>query len=70
MENPAEKGAYFDEHQKEICKLCEDLIIGGCSMTSTFLCEGRFCDKALEMFIEEFEPDAKAGEPHEPVSGT
>jgi hypothetical protein len=61
MKNPANKGDYFDEHQEEICKLCEDLIIGGCSMTSTFLCEGRFCDSALDMFIEEHDETRKEG---------
>jgi len=41
----------FDEHQEAICELCEDEIIHGQSMTCTFLCEGRFCDEALAMYL-------------------
>jgi RNase P subunit RPR2 len=44
-----------DEYQEIICKLCEELIIEGSSISSTFLCEGRFCDRALEMFLESSE---------------
>lgn len=50
-----DKQDFFDEHQEAICKICEDEIIEGCSMTSTFLCEGRFCTQALELFLEEYD---------------
>jgi hypothetical protein len=41
--------------QEELCGRCEDEIIEGCSNCSTFQCEGRFCDQALQIFIDEKE---------------
>lgn len=48
----SDKQKDFEEHQEDICKLCEDEIIHGMNMTSTFLCEGRFCEDALQRFME------------------
>jgi hypothetical protein len=45
----------MEANQEEICKLCEAEIIGCKHSTSTFLCEGRFCDEAVELFNEEKE---------------
>ncbi len=41
-----------DSQQDEMCDLCEDLVLGCHNMTSTFVCEGRYCDEAYEMYVE------------------
>jgi len=45
----------FDENQESICSHCESVIICCNSMTSTFICEGRFCEDAFESWSEEDE---------------
>jgi hypothetical protein len=39
-------------NQDLVCKYCEDFIICGSSSCSTFLCEGRYCERAREEYIE------------------
>jgi len=39
--------------QERMCELCEQHIIECSSMSSTFMCEGRFCVDAYELFIDE-----------------
>ena len=36
----------FDKFGNDICKLCERKIINCNSISSTFICEGRWCDEA------------------------
>jgi hypothetical protein len=43
-----------DSEQERLCKFCEENIINCGSVTSTFICEGSFCDEAFDMFIEEY----------------
>lgn len=46
--------------KEDLCKFCEEHIIEGSSMTSHFLCEGRYCEEAAERykeFISEDEPE-------------
>lgn len=43
-----------EQNQEEVCKMCEDLILGCSSSSSTFLCEGCSCEEANEMFIENY----------------
>lgn len=46
-----------ENNQEEICRFCEKNIIGHCSMTAHYQCEGRYCEEANEMFYEEY-PEA------------
>lgn len=39
-----------DDIQNAICTHCEDTILGCKHSTSTFLCEGRYCDQAEDSF--------------------
>jgi len=41
-----------DKYQEEICELCESQLLGCKSVTSTFICEGRYCEEAFELFLE------------------
>lgn len=41
-----------DDIQNKICIHCEDTILGCKHSTSTFLCEGRYCEQAKETFYE------------------
>lgn len=41
-----------DNIQNAICTHCEDTILGCKHSTSTFLCEGRYCDQAEETFYD------------------
>lgn len=41
--------------EEDLCKYCEDHILGCSAITSTFLCEGRYCESAKESYIEYLE---------------
>lgn len=43
-----------ENDQEEICSFCEVNILGCKKSTLTFLCEGRWCEEASEMFYEDF----------------
>ncbi len=43
--------------QDAICRLCEDKIIEGSRMSYHFMCEGRFCEDATEMYLEQLEDE-------------
>lgn len=45
----------LENYQEEICKLCENHILDAENMTSTFMCEGRFCSDAKELYLEDNE---------------
>jgi len=44
----------FDK-QQAVCEYCENHIIEGGSSSTTFLCEGRFCEEAEEAYDEYIE---------------
>jgi len=50
---PSKQDKYLEDNQESICKYCEDHIIEGCSITSTFQCEGSFCVQATESWLED-----------------
>lgn len=41
----------------DLCQYCEDNILGCKNMTSHFMCEGRFCETALESYLETIETE-------------
>jgi hypothetical protein len=45
----------LESHQEKICLMCEENILFCKSSTSTFLCEGRRCEDASEMYLEQIE---------------
>lgn len=49
------KSVIISDHE-DICKFCEDNIIGGCSNTQFYQCEGRHCEDAEIMYFEDKEP--------------
>lgn len=44
-----------DKEQQKVCTYCKDFILEGINKTSTFLCEGSWCDEALEKFLDQKE---------------
>lgn len=52
-----EDNELMEEHQERLCELCELYILGCCSNSSTFLCEGAYCDQAVEYLKEELEEE-------------
>ena len=44
-----------DDQQERMCELCEHHIICGSSNTYHFQCEGRYCEQALDLLIEEMD---------------
>jgi hypothetical protein len=42
-----------DAEQERMCALCETYIIEGSSNSSMFLCEGRYCESAYDLLVEE-----------------
>lgn len=60
-----EKAELAEQHSDKMCKLCEHHIIGGSSNTYHFQCEGRFCDQAVELLIDELEDDRLAEIQHQ-----
>lgn len=52
----------IENHQDRMCSLCELHIIGGSSCSSTFLCEGRYCDRAVDYLFDELIDNAEADE--------
>lgn len=44
-----------DAQHLKMCKLCEELILGCCSNSSTFQCEGCSCEEAIQYIIDEEE---------------
>lgn len=49
------KQEFSDQYQEDICKMCEESILGCSSISSTFICEGVCCEEAFNMFIEDNE---------------
>ena len=47
----------MEKHQERMCELCEDRILGCCSVSSTFMCEGSRCDEAVELLKDELEEE-------------
>jgi len=43
---------FFDVVGEKMCRKCEDQIIGGSSCSVHFMCEGRYCEQAQELYIE------------------
>ena len=43
-----------ERHQEEICKHCEQFILGQSSNSIHFQCEGSRCEQATEMFYEDY----------------
>ena len=39
--------------QENVCKTCENSILHCKHSSSTFLCEGRWCEEAIEIFIND-----------------
>jgi hypothetical protein len=52
IENVNDADFMLNQDQEEICKMCEDEILGCCSNSSTYQCEGCKCEQAWELFIE------------------
>lgn len=48
---------FVEKNQEKICKLCENNIIGGSSVTQFYMCEGSYCDEALQIYLEELDED-------------
>lgn len=44
-----------DAEQTRLCELCEEYVIDGSAISSTFMCEGSFCESALPYLKEELE---------------
>lgn len=48
-----------ENNQDRICKFCERNILGQSSCSSTFMCEGRWCEQANEEYYEEYPEEAE-----------
>lgn len=44
-----------EEYSERMCGLCETHILGCASMTSHFMCEGRYCDEAIEYLKDDLD---------------
>lgn len=55
MESKIDLNNLNDKQQQRMCELCEDHIIGGSSCSQMFLCEGSFCEEALEYLIDDID---------------
>lgn len=41
------------DEQDSVCDMCEKYIIMSKGVTSSFMCEGSYCERAFDMFIED-----------------
>ena len=57
--NKETKDPLIKINQEHICEMCEICILGCKRSTSTFQCEGSRCEEAIEMFLEDYEPEEK-----------
>lgn len=48
-----------DKQQERMCVLCEEHICGSRSDSKGNMCEGRWCDQAIEYLTEEIEEENK-----------
>lgn len=46
-----------DEQQERMCILCENFICGSRCDSKGNMCEGRWCDQAIEYLIDEMEEE-------------
>lgn len=46
-----------DEQQERMCVLCENFICGSRCDSKGNMCEGRWCDQAIEYLIDEMEEE-------------
>lgn len=47
-----------ENNQENICKYCEQFILGQCRNTIHFQCEGIFCEEANEMYYGDYPEEA------------